>query len=442
MDDTARDPYDPKKLDTYAYAYSARDRHPHWIRRALWFSAGADSELLRACPRSEQVKEEGIGGIVLATTMLAFLSGSYALYVVFGPKVGLALSAQQQQTDWSAALVAICFGAVWATIIFNLDRFVVSSTGHGDGTENMTLSEIFKSLPRIIMAMIIGLCLSAPLEIRVMQSEIEAELNVRQREMVEKKVRDHEENVFKKSNEFLEGRRAELAAKVKKMEDETQRLQLDLTSQYNLLNDEAAGKNPNAMAGTGPRYQAALKILDQKKTDLEGRKAESAKDIARIREEIAGVDTEIKAARAGVEQARTEARDEAAKQDGLFTRIKLAHEIGGMMSLVLAGLLMIIEVGPIFFKMMMIRGPYLALLDNQNEIVRAKFAIVAERAIEGGDAAHGHGVDRYHRAETIREFEVGQLEAERQLSNLARRKFVEMTEGDIQTNPSRYVSGG
>ena len=53
------------------------------IRRFLWFCAGADSQLMQRCPHSERVKEEGIGGVVLATAVLAFLSGSYALDFVF-----------------------------------------------------------------------------------------------------------------------------------------------------------------------------------------------------------------------------------------------------------------------------------------------------------------------------------------------------------------------
>ena len=37
-----------------------------------------------------------------------------------------------------AAILAICFGIIWGLIIFNIDRFIVASTGKGDGTEAIT----------------------------------------------------------------------------------------------------------------------------------------------------------------------------------------------------------------------------------------------------------------------------------------------------------------
>ncbi len=191
-------PYDPskdKELDPYEYkdkkAFSK-------IRRALWFCAGADIELLQHCPHSERVKEEGIGGIVLATAVLAFVSGSYAMYCVFKEKTGHAFSAAQQSTDWVALPIALVIGLIWSLVIFNLDRFIVSSGGHGDGTDAITPSEFLKALPRLVMAAIIGLTLSKPLEIRIMESEINAKLTAVQRDFADtekgKLAKEHNES--------------------------------------------------------------------------------------------------------------------------------------------------------------------------------------------------------------------------------------------------------
>jgi hypothetical protein len=51
---------------------------PSALTRFLWFSAGADERLLQRCPASDWVKYQSIGGIVVATTVLAFVSASYA----------------------------------------------------------------------------------------------------------------------------------------------------------------------------------------------------------------------------------------------------------------------------------------------------------------------------------------------------------------------------
>ena len=49
---------------------------PGAFTRFLWFCAGADGNLLARCPGSDWVKYQGIGGIVLATTVLAFVSAA------------------------------------------------------------------------------------------------------------------------------------------------------------------------------------------------------------------------------------------------------------------------------------------------------------------------------------------------------------------------------
>src|SRR5690606_3446398 len=83
-------------------SFSMRDsalpppRRVHWLSRLLWWSAGADIDLLSRCPRSDGVKYEGMGGVVLATGVLAFVSSAYAFYTVFSPKDQKAM---EQQLD-------------------------------------------------------------------------------------------------------------------------------------------------------------------------------------------------------------------------------------------------------------------------------------------------------------------------------------------------------
>ena len=126
------------------------------VSRFLWFCAGADSKILTRCPNSDRVKYQGLGGIVLATGVLAFASGSYALYTVFSPKDETALS---QAIHLPTVALSLLGGLIWSLVIFNIDRFIVSSTGKGDGTDAMTFAKLGKGLPRIIMAVIIGVCI-------------------------------------------------------------------------------------------------------------------------------------------------------------------------------------------------------------------------------------------------------------------------------------------
>lgn len=75
----------------------------------LWWCAGAHQKLVRQFP-SEHTKYAGLGGVVLATFVLATLSSGYAIYSVFG--------------NW---MWTIAFALIWGLIIFNFDRFLVST---------------------------------------------------------------------------------------------------------------------------------------------------------------------------------------------------------------------------------------------------------------------------------------------------------------------------
>src|SRR5690606_40850323 len=174
---------------------------PSALTRFLWFSAGADESLLRQCPASDWVKYQSIGGIVVATTVLAFVSASYAFYTVFSPKTETALVAS---TDLPSAIGSALGGLVWALVIFNIDRFIVSSTGKGDGTERITWTELFQSMPRILMAVIIGVCISAPLEIRLRKPGIDAQLELEQNEYLTKLNRASEQRFASRKEELSE----------------------------------------------------------------------------------------------------------------------------------------------------------------------------------------------------------------------------------------------
>ena len=76
----------------------------------FWWCSGANQDVLMDCPQSEHNKYVGIGATVFFTGVLAMLSGGYALFSVF-----------------KSTYTAAAFGIVWGLVIFNLDRFIVSS---------------------------------------------------------------------------------------------------------------------------------------------------------------------------------------------------------------------------------------------------------------------------------------------------------------------------
>src|SRR6187402_2901444 len=126
------------------------------ITSFFWLCSGANRTLLEKCP-TEASKYAGIGATIFFTGLFAALAGGYALYTVF-----------------DNAWIASGFGLLWGFMIFNLDRYIVSSMRK----ESKPAREWLLASPRIILAIIISLVIAKPLELKIFEKEIEPELVV------------------------------------------------------------------------------------------------------------------------------------------------------------------------------------------------------------------------------------------------------------------------
>lgn len=80
------------------------------LQRFFIFCSGADTDILEECSSGENTKYAGIGATVFFTAVMATIAASFALYTVF-----------------DNLFTAIFFGIIWGMLIFNLDRFIVST---------------------------------------------------------------------------------------------------------------------------------------------------------------------------------------------------------------------------------------------------------------------------------------------------------------------------
>lgn len=363
--------------------------------RFLWACAGADPSVLQRCPYTDGVKFQGVGGVVLATAVLAAASGSYAFYTVFEPKSGMALA---RETHFPTLLMALAAGVVWGLVIFNIDRFIVSSTGKGDGTEKITLREFGQALPRLIMAVLLGVCIAKPLEIRILKPEIDAQLELEQNEYLTR-LNAHSEQMFQGVKEDLRARIAEATGRLDEAESYFERRRIEINAQRRSLELEAEGRTGSGKAGRGPAWRDKKDTLDQMMTELDrdrvraGEKNQSVEgEIARWKGELDGVDSKLDAAMASnLEQAR--------HLDGLMKRIQISHDIGGWVPIVILLLLLAIETGPIFFKMMLVRGAYDYLLENEMRLATARAGVEIGAQVYLPDTQEEVRLDIYHQAE-------------------------------------------
>jgi hypothetical protein len=400
---------------------------PGWFSRFLWFCAGADSRLLRQCPGSDWIKYQGIGGVVLATTVLAFASGTYAFYTVFSPKDSTALSTR---IDPQTTILAVVAGLVWALVIFNIDRFIVSSTGKGDGTDQITLREFAQSLPRLVMAAIIGVCISAPLEVRILKPEIDAQLELEQNEYL-RQLNEASEQRMQKRKDELNAKLDKARAHLEKRAEYFEKRRLEIKEQRRLLELEAEGRTANAIPGRGPAWRDKKETLDKMEEELsqaltadQEKNAPMVADIELWKKEISDL-----AKRLAQEQQSN--ASQARHLDGLMKRIHISHEIGGLVPWAILFLLLAIETGPIFFKMMLTKSAYDYMKENEARLATAKLGVEVDAQTFVTETNQVVKVDVFHQVEASMREERRRLASEEELATNVHRRFLEETKKQI-----------
>jgi len=128
------------------------------ITRFFWFCSGVHQATLKKYP-IEHNKYVGIGATIFFTALFASLSGGYAMYFVFSGSS-------------FAVVFAVLFGMIWGLAIFNMDRYIVGSINK----QGSTNQQLLQASPRILLAIMIGVVISRPLELKIFDKEIRTKL--------------------------------------------------------------------------------------------------------------------------------------------------------------------------------------------------------------------------------------------------------------------------
>ncbi|MBI1946968.1 MAG: DUF4407 domain-containing protein [Deltaproteobacteria bacterium] len=404
--------------------------------RFLWFCAGADAQLLVRCPNSDRVKFQGLGGVVLTVGVLAFFSGSYAFYTVFSPKDATALG--ERVLHLPSAAASVFFGMVWSLIIFNIDRFIISSTGKGDGTDKITWGEFVNSLPRLAMAIIIGLCLSKPLEIKILESEIESALEKEQKEFLAE-LNDVSEGLVGKERAALRDKIDGLQKRTDDNDGALEKRRLEIQQQRRELELEAEGKTGSGAAGRGPAWRDKRDNLDRMEAELNRDREAIGKKNTMVGDELAEAKTALAALDSKLATEKASNLQVARHLDGLMKRIQVSHDIGGMIPIAIMLLLLCIEAGPIFFKLMVIKGAYDYLDENQKRVVRAKAGIEPDARILSDGKGKSIHIDLHHGVTAVLDEEKRRLDTERAMAAAVHEAWKKKTGAAIEQNPNAFV---
>lgn len=391
------------------------------IMRFLWKAAGGDRYILERATYSDQIKYMCLGGIVFATGAMAGLAGGYAFYTIFSPK-GEAIV---DDVHLPTALFSLVFGLIWGLMIFNIDRFIVTSTGKGDGTEKITWDEFKSAIPRIIMGAIIAITISKPIEIRMFQTEINNKLYEKQLELQ----REFQEKTSKNFQDRLNVVQAELGEIGQKRQDILNRINVT----YNDYLDNLMGRANGVAAGVGPRVKQLKEDLDKLNIALAKFDADNKiklDDAQKKRKDLLD------------QKDRVLAKNEKVAQglDGLLERIKLAHEVAGFwITLFITLLFLSIELTPIFFKLMLNKTPYDYMVENRDDLIRAENGI----EVRYDYYKDKEGVERHliihHESEKLMYEKMRVAEIQKELTAYAIEKYKEREKERIDSNLDEYV---
>ena len=303
------------------------------IRRFFMLCSGADMDILETCSSGEKNKYAGIGATVFFTALMAFLASGYALYTVF-----------------DNVYAAIGFGLIWGLLIFNLDRYIVSTIKK----RNSFKSEFLQATPRIILAVIIAVVISKPLELRIFEKEIDQVLLEQKNELTlanKQQIAQQYTPLVDKLNGEIEALKTEIVNK----EAETNEL-------YETYIAEAEGRKGTLIVGKGPVYAEKREKHDAYLAELVELKATNNQKILNIENQIAVLNEEY-----------TVAVDNSQPIidgfDGLMARINALGELPWFPSFFIFLLFLAVETSPILVKLMSPKGPYDLKLEEEESIV-------------------------------------------------------------------------
>ena len=292
------------------------------LKRFFILCSGADKDLIATCSDGEQNKYAGIGATVFFTAVMAFIASAYALYTVF-----------------DNAYMAVFFGLVWGLLIFNLDRFIVSTIRK----KGNFMDEFIQASPRIVLAMIIAIVISKPLEIKIFKKEIDTVLLKEKNEMAianKKQVSDYFKTDVDKNQASIDSLKNQIKAKEK-----------EVAVLYQSYITEAEGTAGTKKMGKGPIYKEKRAAHDAAIKQLDSLKVGSAKTIAE--KEAKG-----KTLQADLDKKVADSQPIIDGFDGLMARINALNKLPFLPSFFIMLLFLAIETSPIIAKLLASKSEY------------------------------------------------------------------------------------
>lgn len=305
------------------------------LKQFFILCSGADNEILEGCSQGEQTKYAGIGATVFFTAVMAFIASAYALFTVF-----------------DSVYPALLFGFVWSLLIFNLDRFIVSTIRKRDKFG----SEFLQATPRLILAIIIAIVISKPLEIKIFEKEINTVL-LKEKNAMALENKKEVANYFKSD---LDKNKAEIAS----LKSDISKKEKEVNSLYETYITEAEGTKGTLKLGKGPVFKEKIAKHNLASAQLDTIRKNNLAKIAE-KEKTAAL------LQADLDKKITDTQPIIDGFDGLMARINALNKLPSLPSLFIMLLFLAIETSPIIAKLLSPKGEYDFKLEDLETALKA-----------------------------------------------------------------------
>jgi len=321
----------------------------------LLICSGANVHLLKKSP-SEWNKYAGIGGIVLFTAVFATLSAGYAMFTVF-----------------DEIYISVVFGILWGLMIFNLDRYIVSSIKKTGSFWN----QFFMAMPRLILAGFLGIVISKPLELKIFEKEVHKQLNTiiqRNKTQLQKTLNGR---ILQQAGPFI--------TEKQKIQEQLKTFQVAYDSAAVELEREILGTKTGLTSGKvgfGSNAKRKAELKEQRRLDMEKYQQQVAPRLQYLDKQISGVYQTLQTEQKNAETAENRFNGFAARLQAL-DELGIENKIMAMASFFIMMMFVTLEISPVLVKLISAVGPYDWMLDKtENE-----FRLYSKEKIEKGNFA-------------------------------------------------------
>lgn len=357
---------------------------------------GGDPQILPLVP-SAKGRFIQMGLVLLSTATLAVISMAFLLVDAL-------------RASW---WVAVPLGLAWGFVIINLDRMLIQNIRPTSGFWRT----VWIVLPRLVVAVLLGLVVATPLVLRVFDSEIKAEMQVTNarkandlgttrsdspeaKRLAEVKTRiETNEGILAGNLPGLTSPNVQTATeRLTKAEEDLEKKRKTANDAYDAMICELDGRRcreASGKPGAGQRYQALKRLYDVALADLksaeqavtaarnalgQANKEAATANTAKLKEaqdraraELPGLVKERDALQQVINTTGLEDGRVQADNTGLLARLEALERLGdassmaGWAHLAVAGLFFMIELLPVLVKLLTSMGPP-SLYDRISEL--------------------------------------------------------------------------